>query len=930
MRTTTIFIFLFFVSWLQAQTCSLKGQIFDKTNDEFLQGCIVKVLDFQEKTDVLETDSLGKFLFSNLECGSLKIEISMIGYKTIEKLIELKGETDLGVLNMEEDISMLKEVKIEGTTQRMEQRGDTTEYNANAYKVNPDATVEDLVKKMPGISVQNGQIQSQGETIQKVLIDGKEFFGEDAMMALRNLSADMVDKIQTLDRPSDRARLTGFDDGQNSRAMNIITKKGMGNSTTGRVYAGYGTDERYIMGGVLNKFSEKQKITLLGMLNNINQQNFSNSDLGTQERRGPQRPNQPLGEFATNNQNGIANTYAFGFNINQQLGKKINFSFSNFLNAKRLEAFTVLEREFFSRDSLSQLYNEKSTRENFNFNYRFNSRLEYAIDSNNALIWTPKLNYQNFANQNVIFSNSIRGNDTLNLVNNNNPSGGYSFSVGQTLLFLHKFKKIGRTISVSNDTEFSESLNDLLIQADKKVFVPELVVSITDQQQLGKNSNFNNNSAFTFTEKISEKSLLSANYYLGINNRMFERLNNSKGTILYDQLDSAQSATLNSFILRNGFSLGLARNNDKMKLETELKYENVLFRNSHMLPTTFQTTNVFHNILPMLKLNYSFTKNKRIRFRYGTSTDLPSANQLQTSIDNQNPVLLSTGNPNLKQQFTHTIFTRLFFMNPDKNRNLMIYNINNFTNNYVGSGNFLFRNDTTVFQTPVFAGSQLNQSNNLDGYRQTRNFIYYSVPAKLIKSNLTVGASFLGTRLPSLVNGNQNFTVTYVPGVNFTLSSNISEKIDFTISNNSAQTFVQNKLNPSRNTNFYTINNSLKANIFFTKSMYLNLDYNNSNFIGLGSGFDQTIHLMNLALGIKFLKDRKGDLKLSVFDAFNQNNFINRAVNDVFAENISTNLLQRYAMLTFTYNFKKIKPSKDSKQQPKPEEPTPHRKKKDE
>ena len=209
----------------------------------------------------------------------MKFEISFLGYKTITRIHSFRESVELGDLILLEDTKLLGEVVIQGQNVVGEQKGDTTSFNANAFKTQANAQAEDLIRKMPGITMQNGQVQAQGEQVQRILVDGREFFGSDPSIALRNLPADAVERVEVLDQRSDQSRLTGFDDGNYTKTINIILREDRKNGSFGRAYGGYGTDDRYSAGGSINLFKGDQRFSILGLFNNINQQNFSSQDL---------------------------------------------------------------------------------------------------------------------------------------------------------------------------------------------------------------------------------------------------------------------------------------------------------------------------------------------------------------------------------------------------------------------------------------------------------------------------------------------------------------------------------------------------------------------------------------------------------------------------------------------------------------------------
>src|SRR4051794_2972230 len=294
MKIFLLFLILFLANIsLRAQT-TISGKIVDSTNRP-LQAATVQLNRDTGNIRLQETltDTSGTFSFTNVDSGKYVISISYVGYGSASQVVQAGRDTiiNLGNLQLVRISNSLSTVVVTATTPAVTQKGDTVQYSANQYKVNRDATSEDLVKKMPGISVgSDGTVTAHGETVKKVLVDGKEYFGDDATATLRNLPADVIDKIQVFDKLSDQAQFTGFDDGNTSKAINIVTKGGMSASQFGKVYAGYGTDNRYTMGGNVNFFNGNRRIALIGLANNINQQNFSQQDLlgvlGTGSNRG--------------------------------------------------------------------------------------------------------------------------------------------------------------------------------------------------------------------------------------------------------------------------------------------------------------------------------------------------------------------------------------------------------------------------------------------------------------------------------------------------------------------------------------------------------------------------------------------------------------------------------------------------------------------
>lgn len=382
-------ILLFSLQTSFAQKVSVKGQIVDQTDNSAMIGVGVLLINPADTTIKLgnATDLDGNFRIENVPSGKYKIRTSYIGYDTKEMEISVQNEdVDLGVFKLNQASLTLKDVVVEGRQVRAIQKGDTTEYNANAFKTNPDATAQDLVTKMPGVTLENGTVKAQGEAIKKVLIDGKEYFGEDASIALKNLPAEIIDKVQIFDRLGDQAQFSGFDDGNSQKSLNIVTKKGMNKGDFGKVFAGYGTDDRYSAGVNLNNFKGVRKISLIGISNNINQQNFAAQDLlgvmgssGGQNRGGQGGGggrNNPANNFLVGAQGGITRTTSLGLNYSNDIGKKLSVTGSYFFNNANNATQSLKARNYFLGNGATQLYDETSEGNNNNFNHRFNGRVE--------------------------------------------------------------------------------------------------------------------------------------------------------------------------------------------------------------------------------------------------------------------------------------------------------------------------------------------------------------------------------------------------------------------------------------------------------------------------------------------------------------------------------------------------------------------------
>ena len=334
-------------------------------------------------------------------------------------------------------------------------------------------------------------------------------------------------------------------------------------------------------------------------------------------------------------------------------------------------------------------------------------------------------------------------------------------------------------------------------------------------------------------------------------------------------------------------------------------FQNATLSGDQSFPRTFEVRKTFTNLLPNVQVNFRPTRQQNLRINYRASTNFPSVNQLQNVIDNSNPLQLTTGNPDLKQEYTHQFTARYNRTNPENARSLFFLVAGTLTQANITTTTYLAQRDTVLSNGVVlYTGSQLTRPTNLDGYRSFRSFLTYGLPVSKLKSNLNFNLGYAYTRLPGLVNNVLNLSNTSAFNGGLVLSSNVSETLDFTLSYAGTYNLVRNSIRPQLNSNYFFHAASARVNWLFGKGFLFNSDLTNTLYRGLGEGFDQNFLLWNVSFGKKFLKDRRGELKLTVFDVLNQNNSISRAVTETYVDDTQTQVLRQYAMVTFTYTFR--------------------------
>jgi len=909
-----------------AQNADVRGEIRSEDTDETLVGATVQLI-FETDTTLrwqAVSDIEGGFTVSGIPGGSYILEVRYIGFKPLSKNIMIgQGNNNLEVIRLETDEAQLDEVTVEAMRARAVQRGDTTIYNADAFKTNPDASAEDLVTKMPGITVEGGQVRAQGEDVRRVTVDGREFFGDDATLALRNLPAEVISQVQVFDQMSDQARFTGFDDGNTTKTLNIVTRPGMNIGQFGRVYAGYGSDDRYSAGGNINFFNGSRRISILGLTNNVNMQNFSAEDLVGVEtqaggrggrgggRRGGRGGSGDAANFLTGDQGGINTTHSFGLNYSDDWGKKIKVSGSYFFNQSGNFTERLSERNYFLPDGSTPFYRELNESNTRNQNHRFNGRLEFTIDSMNSIIWTPRLSMQNRNSRSYMEAGNFM--EDLTLLNTSlSDQSGFSegLSMSNNLLYRRRFSVPRRTFSISLNQSYNPrySENYLYAQNNFDLMFPDSV-EIRDQFSENETTSSTYGSSLSYTEPIGENSILQFQYNPSISVSDADRLTylqdvngetyNTLDTFLsnrFDQISTTQRGGMSYRFNKRGFGLSIGAD-----------YQHVTLNNKRVFPTVRETNVPFNNILPNAMLSYRFESGANLRLFYRTRTQIPSVNQLQDVIDNSNTLIYSTGNPDLRQSITHSTFLRYNVTNTDKARTFFMFLAGSLTNDAIGQSTLIASSDTVLAEGIVlYRGAQLNRPVNLDGNWSLRSFATYGLPVQFIRSNLNLNAGVSYNRSPGLINETLNFSNTVSFSGGFVLGSNISERLDFTFSHNSGYNLVGNSLRPQLNNNYYSQQSSMRLNWMPWRGLVVNSDLVYLSYSGLSDGYNQDFTRWNAGVGYKFLKDNAAELRLNVFDILGQNNSISRTVADTYIEDVQTNVLTRYVMLTFSYNLRRF------------------------
>ena len=927
----------------------VKGKLTDTLYKDPLSEATVSVLNLLDSSVVSFglANAKGEFEIKDVDTGTYRLLVTFQGYQNTSRNLTItreKSVVDLGLIYMDKKNTLLDEVVVEAAPIIVKK--DTVEFRAGAFKTAPNSNAEDLLKKLPGVEVdKDGNVKAQGEDIQKVYVDGKEFFGTDPKLATKNITADMIESVQVFDDMSDQAKFSRIDDGSRSKTINIKLKKEKRKGYFGRATAGIGTDDRYLASLSFNKFNDTRRISIIGGSNNLNRQTFNFNDIvgsmggfgsqggggfsgGGRGSGGDRRSSGGGGSSSGGSGgNGITRATTLGINYTDKIGSKIDIQGSYFFSESETRTSeTSLRQTFFPKDSVT-FQNENSQSTNKNQNHRFNFRVEYYIDSMNSILYTPSLTLQRSSRNNfdTSFTRSTQpGLDYLALSGLNlNTNEREGLNLNNNLLYRRKFNKLGRTLTLgwSNSINTSDGTGTSLFPLT--FYNPNgSIDSIRDQnfRSSQETKSNNNNFSTSYTEPIGKNKILELNYAYTLNSNTSDRdaYNYRQRSKLYDSLNLQQTnyfendflahrAGLNFRIqeTKYGFQLGGAVQTSEQNNKSIRAIYRVNGKDS-----VINYKQSFINFFPTANFNYNFNRSKNLRFYYRGRTNQPSVNQLQDVRDETNSLRTVVGNPNLKQEFTNYVNGSYNTFNPTSFKYLNVnFNYGKTSNKIVNS---------LDLDTARGRGVQLIRPVNLNGAFNASSSVTLGIPLrkKMRGSSFNFSNSINYNRDVSLLYKAKNITNTVSVRQRVGVNMDIKSKLNFglnasvtynNVTYNTEQNSTQNqKLSQNQDNEYFTQTYSTDINYFLTKSFILATNFDYLVNSGRSDGFNQSVPLWNASFARLLFKKKNGEIKLSVNDILNQNRNIDRIIGENYIVDTRTVVLRRYFLLTFTYNLNRV------------------------
>ncbi|MFI3304743.1 MAG: outer membrane beta-barrel protein [Rikenellaceae bacterium] len=821
----------------------------------------------------------------------------------------------------------IKGVDVKYRETRAEQKGDTLVYNATAFKVLEGSSAEDLLSKMPGIVVEGGEVQAQGEKVEKVLLDGKEFFEGDVNLAIKTLPSDIIASIEVFDKASEQAEFTGFDDGDDVKTINIVTKADFKQGQFGEVYAGIGVDVegdvKYKAGGSYNTFGKTQRISILGLSNNINQQNFSQEDLAgvmsssSSGRRGGNSGSSD--SFMLGSSDGVTKSNAIGFNFVDEWNDKIKLTSSYFFNQSNNIKDQFKERTYY--DPTIPNYDQDTYSDMNNMNHRFNARLEYTLNSNNTFVFTPRVSFQdndsNSSSYGLNYYKDVAESDSESSESVSN-SDTKAYNASAELVWRHKFKKTGRTISWSMSGTLSNRLADAYTNYTNTSYIwddeeqaftinPEYEYQYKDTER----KSYSLRSNIMYTEQLSRRMQLSLSHRLSLSNNdsMQEVYNvdlsdpDNIDLGLYNILDQESSNTYISDYTTNSASVGLRYNNGTLNFSLSMDAQYALLDGKQTYPNEGNIKHDYWSYLPSAFGRYSFDRYNSLMFRYRSNTSNPSITDLQEVLNDSNQLYWSTGNENLDQQTNHSVSLR-YLRTTTAGTTFIVMLSGSVVQNFVADETFYNNTGDVVdyYGISVDNGVQITRPTNLDGRYTTQAMLTYGFPFDPLRSNINVSLTTSYSNTPTLFNNVLSDTKDLTLAPKVVIGSNISEKCDFTVTYSTAWNQALNDAENTVSNDYMTHSATAKFGLEFWKGIVFNSYLSYVGYTGIDMD-DPNYYMLSASLGKKIL-NRKAEIKLEASDILQENRAFRRTVASNYIQDQTSNVLQPYYMLTFKYTFR--------------------------
>ncbi len=893
----------------QDRTSVLKGNITDTLNKVPLGNAVIAVLRKKDSVMVKFTrsDKEGAFEIKNLPAGQHIILVSYPNYADYTDIVDLENGKikELGKVPVITKARLLEEVIVRQRVSAIRMKGDTTEYKADSFKVSANADVQELLKKMPGITVNSkGEITAQGQKVQKVLVDGEEFFSDDPAVVTKNLRADYVDKVQVFDKKSEQATFTGIDDGEKTKTINLQLKEEKKKGYFGKIEAGSDFD-RYSRGKAMaNLFKGKKKVAAFITGDNTQFENLNwseRSNYGEDLNRTTQVNDDGGISIWSSGDNfnwgqGLPNSITGGLHFNNKWDKDKYNSINTYqFNDLRVTGLNTTKTQTLLSDSNYLISNSTQDFNNHRQRNRLRTTYEWQIDSTSSL-------------KVILTGSRVTTNATNNYTSNTtNDKGALINNTARTtldkmeeqtwisnILWRKRFKKKGRTMIFNSDITTTDKIGNGFLFAN---ILTGSGSKITDQNKVNNENTLGASGKLSYTEPLWKNTFLEMNYRFAFNRNnaeanTLEGVANGAGK--YDKLVDSLSNSFKFNTNNNALGLSFRYAYKKVNLSAGAALGKVVFQ-----MTDFRKNNNreldFNNFLPTVNLSFNPKKQRRISFGYNGTTNNPTFQQINPIINNIDPLNITIGNPNLKQEYRHNFNLNFSDYKILKDRNIYINANYSFINNAITNANTI---DPTT-------GIRTNQAINVNGNYNFTMWGYYSfnvAPSFNLNFQLSPSAS----RYNNFINGQKNTTDS--KNIGFEISSGYwgDKPLTYWFGIGARKNSNRSSLS-SINTDFWSYSNNSSFDLKLKKiTTYIN--FNSSITLYQKTSVFTTprdLYILNASVKKSIGKAENWQIGIIANDLLNQNQQINRNISSNFISETTQQNIQRYFLLTLTYNFSK-------------------------
>ena len=899
-----IALFCFFTINISSQVSrtTFKGKVVDEA-DQPIPGVTLMVLHPADSVlaKFSSSDVEGNFMIKNTPKGDYLLNFAFLGMEPIYMPVTSGNveEQDLGKIKMLPASTLLNEVQVTADIIPIEIKKDTISYNAEAFQTQPNAVVEDLLKKLPGIEVQtDGSIKAQGETVEKVLVDGKEFFGTDPKMATKNLPARAIKKVKVYDKKSDIAEFTGVDDGEREKTIDLQLKEEFKKGLFGKVEGGYGSDEKYKASASLNRFSKTSQLSFLGQFNNINEQGFSfqdqmnfsgNSGGFSGGGRGEIRSMSADGFSFESPSTGLINTAAGGLNFTWQKSKKFNLRTSYFYN----EVDNTLIQDVFRQNLFDVPFDtDRHTDElKGTSTHRFSLASEIKPDSVNEINFNGRISVGNgkTMNENVL-ETTIPGNPIQSRANTMTDKTNDNLAYSSNLTYVRRFGNKGQNIAATFNLNKTDNDNESTLQSLTEYFTTGNIEAL-DQLQYTISDNLNWGGQASFTQPLKKRRFLEAAYYY---NQVDADYNKRVSDIFNSEpVENPElSSTYSSVYKYHRPGVTFRYSGETQNLNIGLQYQISELAGIESKENT-GITKQYQHLLPRIIWRNDIGNGKNMRMSYTTRTNSPSITQLSPVVDNSDPTSLYVGNPDLNAEYSHYL-----------NMNFHSFTQFSSTSFFASLSGTLTTDKIITSRTSDEQLIELSKPVNIGKETQYNIYTSFGRPLNFIHSRFNINANATFTKTQSLIDLDLLDLNRWTRSAGISINNLNSKVLEYGLGTQWSFTDNYYTTDASLDQNTLLQNYFIDITLTIWKKWKLNGNYNYNLYSSDQFATDQSLALMKASISRFILSKDRGQVILSVFDALDENRGLSRSSQVNYIEEIRSNSIGRYFMLSFVYNLR--------------------------